>query len=327
MHNVCLFAHFDKHDRVAEYVLRYLREIKELGFSIVFISTSRLPRTETERLGVDCSDVILRENTGLDFASWSTGFAKHEPAITGRLLLANDSVYGPIGSLATAFDRLTRAPADFYGFLESIECTPHLQSWFLVFEPHIVRNRAFKAILSQNFSTMTKQEIIFNGELRLSQQLVRAGFKYHALYATNRSGLAARFVPINPAQIMWRELLLYERIPFLKVELLRDNPLNLEDQETILSVVQSIDRSMYRSIKDHLSRSIPGSVDKKELSGFRQSANRLRFDLIRKGYHFSRGHQCAAEIWNFCKLFPIFAASRMWQVLARHAIGPHGVNK
>ncbi|HTV30272.1 MAG TPA: hypothetical protein VMF32_21150, partial [Xanthobacteraceae bacterium] len=99
MQDVCLFAHFDKDDRIDDYVLRYLAQLRELNFSIVFISTSRLPAAETARLQGTCCDVILRDNAGLDFASWSVGFAKHAAAIGGRLLLANDSVYGPVGSL------------------------------------------------------------------------------------------------------------------------------------------------------------------------------------------------------------------------------------
>ena len=44
MQDVCLFAHFDKDDRLDDYVLRYLAKLKELNFAIVLISTSRLAR-------------------------------------------------------------------------------------------------------------------------------------------------------------------------------------------------------------------------------------------------------------------------------------------
>src|SRR5579872_6628074 len=116
MQDVCLFAHFDKDDRLDDYVLRYLAKLKELNFAIVLISTSRLAAAEIARAQVLCDDVILRGNDGgLDFASWSVGFAKHGDAIQGRLLLANDSVYGPVGNLGNALDRLTRVAADFYG--------------------------------------------------------------------------------------------------------------------------------------------------------------------------------------------------------------------
>lgn len=315
MQDICLFAHFDKDDKVDEYVLHYLKKIKELRFSIIFISTATLPAVEIERLRTDCSDIILRENTGLDFGSWSAGFAKHENEITGRLLLANDSVYGPIGSLAITFDRFTTAPADFYGLVESIERTLHLQSWFLLFEPWVVQSSEFKAILRQPFSTMAKREIIFNGELGLSQRLIRAGFKYNAVYRASRSGLAARFVPFNPTQVLWRELLFYEQIPFLKVELLRDNPINVEDYKTILAAVEIVDPAMCSTIKNHLARSILRTNGRKKPSSIRRSANRLRVGLLRKGYRHWRSDQRAPEIWNFAKLLILMAMARAWQML------------
>jgi lipopolysaccharide biosynthesis protein len=313
MQNVCLFAHFDRHDKVSEHVLRYLREIKELQFSVVFISTARLSNVEIERLRADCSDVILRENEGLDFGSWSLGFSKHEAQITGRLLLANDSVYGPIGGLAAAFDKLAATPADFYGFVESVECEPHLQSWFMLFEHHIVQSSQFKAILRQPFFRMTKTEIILNGELGLSQALIRAGFKYNALYRPSQSSLAERFCPINPTHVFWRELLLYEEIPFLKIELLRDNPMYLEDSETILSMVETLDPSLYCLIKDHLAQSSSRCEKRRNRSIVRRLANTIRLNLMRRGYRLWRAHQRFAELWNFALLLVIVTLWRIFR--------------
>jgi lipopolysaccharide biosynthesis protein len=308
MQHVCLFAHFDKDDRVDEYVLRYLKKIKQLQFSVIFISTANLPKLEVERLRLDCDDIILRQNTGFDFGSWSEGFVRYADKIGGRLLLANDSVYGPIGSLAIAFDRLTAKPADFYGFVESIESTPHLQSWFLLFEPWVVRHFAFNAFLHQSFSAMGKNDIIRKGELSLSRRLRAAGFKYNALYLTGRSGLAARYLPANPTQFLWRELLLQEQIPFLKVELLRDNPFGLEDAKTILSVVESIDRSFSELIRAHLARSIA----KRPRSLLSRWVNRSVSKLVRRGYHLDRADRRIPELWNFMKLALLSIALRVW---------------
>ena len=311
MSNVCLFAHFDKDDRVDEYVLRYLKEIRKLQFSIVFISTSNLPKIETERLQTHCDDIILRQNTGLDFGSWSDGLAKHAACIGDRLLLANDSVYGPIGSLAAAFDRLTAESADFYGFVESIEPRAHLQSWFLLFEPWVVRHPGFGTILRQPFSAMTKSEVIVKGEVNLTRQLGYAGFKYNALYSTKHSGLAAHYLPANPTQFLWREILLQEKIPFLKVELLRDNPFSLEDSETILSVVESLDSSFCRLIKTHLIR----STRRGPRSRRSRWMNRLMAKRVRRGYHLNRANRPIAEIWNFIELALLTVVLHVWNFI------------
>ncbi len=97
--NLCLFAHFDQDDVLADYVLHYLQAIQAAGFDIVVISTSNLSDADVARLRTVAQDVILRENRGHDFASWGLGIERYADLFSGRLLLTNDSVYGPIGDL------------------------------------------------------------------------------------------------------------------------------------------------------------------------------------------------------------------------------------
>jgi lipopolysaccharide biosynthesis protein len=315
MQDVCLFAHFDGGDKVDEYVLWYLRKIKEVHFSIIFISTARLSQTDVERLRVDCCDVILRENSGLDFGSWSAGFAKHSSGINGRLLLANDSVYGPIGNLPTALERVTRRPADIYGLVESIEFAPHLQSWFLLFEPWVVQHTEFKAILSQPFSGMTKTQIIANGEVSLSRRLVGVGFRYEALYSISRAGLVANRHAVNAMHLLWRELLFEEGVPFVKIDLLRSNPICVEDATTILRVLEPLDPQFCGLIKLHLARTAS-----RELRHGRDDTplgRRIRgyHTLLRNGYHLNRQKRRVAEVWNLIRIETLIVALRASRVL------------
>jgi lipopolysaccharide biosynthesis protein len=293
MKDVCLFAHFDRDDKVEDYVLWYLRHISDLNFSIVFISAARLSSSEVKQLGAYCCDVILRENAGLDFGSWSAGFAKHGSAIDGRLLLANDSVYGPIGSLAAAVGRLTSKRSDFYGLVESVEIEPHLQSWFLLFEPWVVKNAEFEAILAQPFSSMTRRQIVRYGEVGLSRRLAKAGFRYEALHRNDDAGLPRRY-DANHMLVFWRELLLGEGIPFLKIELLRDNPIGGENARAILQAVERIAPSFCGLIKSHLARTTARPQ--------RSALARSRYAMIRKRHDLRRENRWAAEAWNSVKL-------------------------
>jgi len=307
MRDLCLFAHFDKNDIVDDYVLHYLRHIRQLGFSTILISSAQLTVSGIARAKIDCQDVIVRENAGLDFASWSAGFAKYRHEFTGRLLLVNDSVYGPIGDLANAFDRLGRTPADFYGMVESLEATPHLQSWFLLFEPWVVKTKEFAAILDQPFNKMTKTQIIRNGELALSQRLVAAGFRYEALFRNDRSQLMNQRHFANPMLLFWRELLLVDRVPFLKIELLRDNPLGVEDSDTIMKAATQIDPQFGKLIKQHLTRI---AIRKPSLQ--RPFLARRKYALIRQRYYMQQGHRPIAWAWNSVQLASISAVLNRW---------------
>ncbi len=316
MQDVCLFAHYDKDGKVDDYVLRYLRELRQLNFSVIFVSTARLDSTEVARLATDCEDVILRENAGLDFGSWSAGFAKHGTRINGRLLLANDSVYGPIGGLRTAFERLTREPADFYGFVESAEITPHPQSWFLLFEPRVVRHPAFAQALGQPFVAMSKKQIIAQGEVGTSQRLLAAGFRYQALYKNDRH-IPARHAA-NPMLLFWREVLFDCGVPFLKIELLRDNPFGVEGAAVILQSVERIDPASCAVIKAHLARmSGPGSHRRSQ----RPLPARLRYALIRKRYGIGDANSLGGAALDAVKLELLTATVVAWRTI-RSAFGP-----
>lgn len=277
MQDVCLFAHFDKDDHLDDCVLRYLAKLKELNFAIVLISTSRLAVAEIARAQDVCVDVILRDNTGLDFASWSAGFVKHGDAIGGRLLLANDSVYGPVGNLRNTLDRMTRAAADFYGMVESVEIAPHLQSWFVLLQPQVVRSAAFSSIMALPFAAMTRREIVRAGEVGLSRRLTAAGFRYDALYRGETARLPPRH-DANPMQLYWRELLFDAGVPFLKIELLRDNPIGIEDAATILHHVEEIDPEICGLIRGHLARTAATATTRPR----RAPLSRYRYTLMRR---------------------------------------------
>jgi lipopolysaccharide biosynthesis protein len=250
MADVCLFAHFDRDAVVDPYVLFYLASLKRASFEVVFISASPLSSEQQAPLGKYCDDVIIRRDAGMDFGSWAMGLRKHGSAIGGRLLLANDSAYGPLGDLRPALSRLTAEACDYYGMIESISGVPHLQSWFLLFENHVVKSAAFQNVFTQSFETMNKDEIIRNGEVGLAKALQASGFRYRALYQPTRGGQVARSLPFNPANYLWRELIADEGVPFLKVNAVR----NYSSEEDVRSIVGPRDAALPALIAAHQRR-------------------------------------------------------------------------
>ena len=249
MADLCLFAHFDKDAIVDDYVLHYLAALKGLSFSIVFITTSPLSADEQAKLAGLCDDVILRENAGLDFASWALGLQRYADALDGRVLLANDSVYAPVGDLPRVFACLTAEPADFYGMVESLAVAPHLQSWFLLFESHVVRSPAFRTTFAQRFEDMSKDDVIKAGELGLSSALLAASFRCTALYRPKDAGRLARTYPFNPPHYLWRQMI-DDGIPFLKIELVRDRL----DAAAVEEIVGTKDQALAGFILAHQHR-------------------------------------------------------------------------
>jgi hypothetical protein len=290
--DVCLFAHFDRDDRVDDHVFRYLDALQTAGFRIVFVTASQINSSDRQRLARICDDVILRENHGLDFGSWSEAYGRHRGSIKGRLLLTNDSVYGPIGNLGLALQRLLAVPADVYGLVECNLTAPHLQSWFLLLENRVAQGDVFAAVMSQPFAEMAKADVIRAGEIALSRRLLAAGFRLRALSTAGSGGPLSRLFPIHPMHPLWREMIEGEGVPFLKVELLRDNPTAVADLVDVPAVVSGHAPDLVAMIERHQARTRRGHV---AIAGstLRRRGYRMRAWFARHEYRLLRSGRMA----------------------------------
>ena len=183
--------------------------------------------------------------------------------------------------------------ADFWGLTSGFLRRWHLQSYFMVFRKNVFTSEAFRHFWSQIRHLDNKLDIIETYEVELTQLLCSQGFKADTFYrwspknrvyvfkyvlkaclklpiiviflpkvwwlarqknqkAQLRVQLEALFFP-NKTLYFWRALLL-GHFPFIKVELLRDNPTrrNLKDFEEFFRHQNS--QYPLELIKNHLSR-------------------------------------------------------------------------
>ncbi len=266
---VVLFIHFDKRGDLRQQLLGYIRAFRESGRDVVFVTNSGRLQPEVEAsLRELCAAVIIRRNVGYDFGAWADALlALGLPrAETEELILANDSVFGPLVPLGDALRRLDYAKADVWGLTESWQLHYHLQSYFLAFGPQALRNPGFLRFWCAVRPVPMKSYVVKYYEVGVTQAMVKAGLRCAALWtyealtgmvdreelthllAEEETSLgkadpvqmmrkvqalrirdcAARRVPMNPTSDLWRQLLL-SGFPFIKRELLRDNPSEVQD--------------------------------------------------------------------------------------------------
>jgi hypothetical protein len=272
---VALFTHFDRSGCLADHVVAYVRALHENGFSVVFISNAkRLPRAGLSALQPFCSAIIERRNVGYDFGAVREAldlFGLPRPE-TEQLLIANDSVYGPLASIKDMMARVDFNTADLWGTTESWQFCYHLQSYFLLAGKRALNSPAWRKFWRGVRQVSSKQWVIARYEVGLTQQMLKAGLRcrplwgYHELLSrTPRAqppneadaaivdpieqmrikaiqrirSAAASGVPLNPTCELWRQLLL-AGCPFLKVELLRKNPTDVPDIADWRSVVAGL---------------------------------------------------------------------------------------
>ena len=111
--------------------------------------------------------------------------------------------------------------------IESRQRGWHLQSWFLQFTGDAFRHAAVRAVFARPFGQMDKEDVIANGELGLGEALQRAGMRCGAVVRHADANWFARRHRINMMHLDWRHNLLALGLPFVKCELLRDNPMRL----------------------------------------------------------------------------------------------------
>ena len=264
---MAIFCHFDRRGEVREHVLHYVSGLGRAGFEIVFVTNSgRLRPDAQERLRALCAAILVRRNIGYDFGGWREALDRLALPLADAemLVLANDSVYGPLGPMDDMLARIDFAEADVWGLTDSWQSRYHLQSFFLAIGPRVLGDPAWCAFWRTVRPVPSKHWVIDKYEVGFTQAMLRAGFRCKAVWPYSdlaaridprhlidaREGkdaftadpmleirrshtrrireAASRRVPLNPTSDLWRQLLL-AGFPFIKRELLRDNPTRVAD--------------------------------------------------------------------------------------------------
>ena len=254
---VALYVHYSHSGRVSEMVLRQLELLAEAGFALVFVSMAPLLATPARTaLCQRCALVVQRRNCGYDFGAWRDllpEIHRRWPELA-ELLLANDSVLGPIRPLGPVLAAL-RSREGLFGLTESPQGGPHLQSYFL-----LLRGKAVLADLAIFLAHLrishSKWLMVRRAELCLASYLRARGHQVAALFGYQRLldavlvdsealvQLAATYPPLrrlvslpqheraallrcrplNPTHHLWYPLVHLMGFPFLKTALVRNNP-------------------------------------------------------------------------------------------------------
>jgi rhamnosyltransferase len=197
--------------------------------------------------------VITRKNVGRDFGSWKLGLEVEDYGNYNQVILANDSVYGPLHDLSAVFEEMEGRNLDMWGITESWEYKYHLQSYFLVFEQSIIESNFFEEFWNNMKYLRGKKNIIKKYEIGVTERAILNGFDvdsyidYSEAVQNHLNGQVsdyrnphATYVlthETNPMHFLWETLINEFNIPFIKIGLLRDNPSNIPMQhwESVVS--------------------------------------------------------------------------------------------
>ena len=231
--DVCLFVSYAPDGFLKPHVQHYLAALRQHGFVVVAIAATDLAELTPPDLPIwlSLTDAFaMRENAGFDFGAWAAVLNTH-PGIWGAasLTLANDSVFGPFDRFGEMIARIRNTSADVVSPVETLQIKRHFQSFFMTFRGAALRSAALRNFWADIRNIPDKTELIRRYEVELFSQCADAGLSIEFLFPLSGLPLArSRYRDIgiehlNPTHHLWKELL-DAGLPFIKIELLRDNP-------------------------------------------------------------------------------------------------------
>lgn len=235
-----LFAHFDPQGVVDPYVVYYLEALQGLGATVIFVSGSpHLTPESVARIRPLCAGIYTRHTLSLDFGSWHLAWCIMRQRGWSldqfdRMVITNDSVYGPLFPIEEMWDCFHGA--DMYGAIESLQQSRHLQSFFLAWDLNS-RTRPFLYDEWDHFQyVVDKLLLIRRYEVGLSARALEAGLSMKPFLSVSAVKEAYDFSPpnrrvkalskkgaVNNPISFWDGLIEHLRFPFLKTSLPRYN--------------------------------------------------------------------------------------------------------
>jgi hypothetical protein len=252
-HDEAVYLFYDRRGDIHDFVVQQLAELKDAGFRITFVSNSPVLRSaDIADVEPYCRQIVWRRNVGYDFGGYKDGIrCIGDLNAVDRLLLMNDSAYGPFYPLRHIINAVDPAKTDCWGITESWEHHYHIQSYFVLFLKGALSSSAFRKFWRRMPYVNRKSWVIRYGEIKLSQSLARSKLRMrvlapywevaghvlqklktipddipeeHKSFLKYVQSQIIRGRPLNPCHYFWETLISDFGSPFLKREVITKNP-------------------------------------------------------------------------------------------------------
>lgn len=234
---VAVFASYSKNNIVEDYVVYYLKKLKQICKLIIFCNDNELSNKELSKLKGIVDYTIIGRHNEYDFGSYKRGIQLLESLPNYNsyedLILCNDSCYGPINNFYRIFYEMDKKNLDFWGLTQNSKHQVHLQSYFIVYS-----NKVFTSSIFRNFFRNVKQQkkawdVIKNYEIPFTQMLQDYGYCWDSFISVNDKELQEYLTIDTNLTIYFPYSLLNKSMELVKVKCLIDISKNKQLNQTI----------------------------------------------------------------------------------------------
>lgn len=242
-----VLVHYDSKDRVDMTFFYYLRALSLFSDVLVVSTATGLSSVAIGSLLKYASRVVVKENVGYDFRSWAKGLEMTDYGVYDRIILTNDSVFGPLFDLQEIIALMETKDYDVWSLTDSHARGYHLQSYFMVYGKRPISENFFDTAFTHDGDIITKDDLINAYEVGMTKKFYAKAYRIGAF--CNQEEMYSEIVKrkltqynydvnLNCTHMWWEFLIVYKQFPFIKRELIQKNPTGV-DISLVRNVIQT----------------------------------------------------------------------------------------
>ena len=241
MKRLAIFAFYNEKGLINDYVVTYLKYLKEVSDNIIFVADNEPNVKELSKIYPLVSHIESYHHGEYDFGSYKIGFkyAKEHYLLddVDEVILCNDSCFC-VDSLKTAFDKMETNSCDFWSMTASNEYEPHLQSFFLVVKKKLFNSEVFSNYLDNVKHLDSFLEIVNTYEIPLKKTFETEGFKSASFIKAPRKNNPT-FFPIKCMKV---------KMPLIKRKVFTEGYACKESLLKVIFILLLAHRNAYKEI-------------------------------------------------------------------------------
>ena len=185
MKRICLFAGYDNKNIIHDYVVYYLKELSTVA-DVYYMADNEISEHEKAKITPYVKGAYGFNHKKYDFGSWQElikiiGWEKISEY--DELILANDSVFGPLYPIKELFERLEKdkewevccitEECSIEKTLKTYTVNNFIQSYFVIIKKNIFMQDYIKQFFHDYTLYTSKADVVLNGEKKLSKILIK----------------------------------------------------------------------------------------------------------------------------------------------------------
>lgn len=227
MKRLCIYAIYDKQQKINPYIEPVLRELKKFVEDIIVVCNFDKIAAGGEYIRPYAAKVCFRNNIGFDAGAYKDAlidFITWDKALSyDELLLTNDTYFAPIYPFDSMFRHMENKRCDFWGitrhpevYMEGIGTFgEHVQSYFLLFKRNVFHSEDFRRFWDEYAYAADKEHAIVSFEIGINAYLSEKGYKGSA-YTDERCLPFTKIKGVNPYLQFAYELIRDAKVPMIK---------------------------------------------------------------------------------------------------------------